>query len=1120
MKKYCAGFAAGAAMLAVLFTYPPAHAAGLSLAADQPSPTGILGTNTDGQPKASQAHGDRSVYIVRLADPALAAYDGGVAGLAATSNRMTGKRRLDVNTDASKAYRQHLRAAQDRFVADCEASLGHSVDVRRQYQNAFNGVAMVLSASEAKQIAAVPGVLNVEKERFQVLNTDDGPGHIGAPYIWDAPDGSRGEGVVIGVLDTGINHDHPSFADIGGDGYDHTNPLGSGNYVPGSYCDVTDPTFCNDKLIGAWDMVMSVDDAGSPEDSDGHGSHTASTAGGNVIPGATVVAPTTTLVRDISGVAPHANIIAYDVCIDSCPGSALLAAVDQIVVDSAALPNGIAVFNYSISGGNDPYNDSVELAFQNAVAAGVYVATSAGNAGPGAATTGHNSGWVANTGATTHNRALPNSVVGMTSDGSGLADLTGLGFTSGYGPAYIVYAGDFPTANGSSNDTDPAQCLEPFPAGHFSGEIVVCDRGTIARVDKGANVLAGGAGGFVLANLDAQGESIVGDAHFLPGVHLGDAAGDVLKDWIANNTGTMGSISGFSVDINAANADIMASFSSRGPNSAIDVLKPDIAAPGVNILAAVATDGATPAPEYGFISGTSMASPHHAGSVALLTAVHPDWTPAEIKSALMSTANNVTALKEDGVTPADPFDVGAGRIDLNHAPNAGLVLDETMANFINADPALGGDPSTLNLASMAKANCTGICSWTRTVKNVTGATARWRISTSGPAGLEIETSPRRTLRLNPGETGTLTVGVDTHLAADGWNFAEVHLESTSGGPHQHIPIAVEAVRSSNPVLLTKTVDAATAASGEPVNYTIEITNGNLTGTIDLVDTLPRGVRYVRGSAAETIVNGSTTTTFGPAGRGALAWSGTLDPGGLALATSTAPFGFLPLASLGVGPLGCPSNCDDGGFIFGGLPPFDYNGNTYTDLIMSVNGTIEAGTASGLAISASNLDMPDAAPPNNLLAPFWTDLNLTDSGNWYLAVLNDGVSDWIVAEWENVPLFGDPTASHSFQVWMQSGTNNIWFVYGGITNAGGIPLTVGIEDATGTVGASYFFNGAGTSPAVGTDLQVQELVGGTATLTFQGTVRRCSDGQALVNEVTVTDGAGAYEEANAVTECVR
>ena len=123
MKKYCASFAAAAAMLAVLFTDPVAHAADLELAADQPKPTGILGSNTEEHRKASYERGDKSVYIVRLSDPAMAAYDGGIAGLAATSNRMTGKRRLDVNTDASKAYQQHLRAAQDRFVADCEAAL-------------------------------------------------------------------------------------------------------------------------------------------------------------------------------------------------------------------------------------------------------------------------------------------------------------------------------------------------------------------------------------------------------------------------------------------------------------------------------------------------------------------------------------------------------------------------------------------------------------------------------------------------------------------------------------------------------------------------------------------------------------------------------------------------------------------------------------------------------------------------------------------------------------------------------------------------------------------------------------------------------------------------------------
>ena len=178
-----------------------------------------------------------------------------------------------------------------------------------------------LSAAEAKVIGALPGVKSVSRERKEVPLTDNGPQWINAPAIWNNKrgrneklgHGTRGEGMVIAVLDTGINHDHPSYADIGGDGFDHTNPLGSGNFLPGSYCDTVDPSFCNDKLIGAWTFVA---EAVTPEDSDGHGSHTSSTAGGNVVLAAILGAPTTNLARDISGVAPHASIIMYDVFID------------------------------------------------------------------------------------------------------------------------------------------------------------------------------------------------------------------------------------------------------------------------------------------------------------------------------------------------------------------------------------------------------------------------------------------------------------------------------------------------------------------------------------------------------------------------------------------------------------------------------------------------------------------------------------------------------------------------------------------------------------------------------------------------------------------------------------
>ena len=1091
----------------------------LELASEQPSVQGNAASPDDGFAKPKVTLGGTGVYIVQLADPSLAKYEGGIGTMAATSAKANGDRHLDVNSLAARSYRSYLEATQNAMIEHCEKAFGHAIEVPFKYQTVFNGVAMVLTEDEARAISTLPNVKMVEREREEVVTTDDGPLWINAPAIWDTSPyqlpSSMGEGVVVAVLDTGINSDHPSFADIGGDGYDHTNPLGSGNYVPGSYCDTTDPSFCNDKLIGAWTFVQGPSDPMSPEDSDSHGSHTASTAAGNVIPGATILAPTTQLTRDISGVAPHANIIAYDVCIETCPGAALLAAVNQVVIDSASIPGGIAALNYSISGGNDPYNSSVELAFLDAVAAGVYVATSAGNAGPGPETTGHNSPWASATGATTHRRTLPNSVVNLGSDGAGTPDIAGLGLTSGYGPAPIVHAVDFPTANGSQNDTDPAQCLDPFPPGTWNGEIVVCDRGTIARVAKGANVLAGGAGGFVLANVDAQGESIVGDAHFLPGVHIGDSDGDVLRAWLASETGTTATISGFAVSLNDADADIMAGFSSRGPNSSIDILKPDISAPGVSIMAAVSSFVGVPAPEYGFLSGTSMASPHNAGAAALLSAVRPDWTPMEIKSALMMTSERYTLLKEDGSTPADWFDIGAGRIDLSETQHAGLVLDESPFNMFFANPDLGGDPKTLNLASMQDGACVGECSWTRTVRNSNDQTERWRLSTAGPAGLDFETSPRRRVKLGPDETQEITVSVDTRLAEPGWNFASLELDNKNFGPDLHMPIAIFVANSSDPALFNKTVDAEEAFRGEPVNYEINITNGPIGGQIDIVDVLPPELEYVEGSASESVTLGSTISPFQHAG-GQLTWSGMLDPGGLQLNASPSPFGFIPLAALGVAPFALPSNCDDGAWIIN-VPTFSYGGNNYSQVIWSVNGAIEAGTASGLALSASNRDMPDATPPNNLLAPFWTDINLCAGGSWSIAVLNAGPRQFTVYEWTDAPLFGDNSLRYTFQIWVENGAaGQAWFVYGRVDEPF-IFATVGIENADGLQGTADYFDGAGTPATVGRDLNAFTQPGGSATLSFQATLHGCRNGEGVVNRANLS-ADGVEETAIAVTRC--
>jgi len=1101
-----------------------AIAADLTATAQQPVVTNQIGKfNDDLNPSIGKS--TQSTYIVRLNAPAIASYEGSISGLPATSIKTTGLARLDTKQPEVQQYRAYLAQQRSSVKSATSKMLGRAINVKYEYSHVLNGMAIELSPQEAELMKRMPNVVSVEKEVVEKLNSDVGPKWIGAKKFWNAEingfEGSKGENLVIAILDTGINHDHPAFADVGDDGYDHTNPLGSGNYISGSYCDTVDPTFCNDKLIGAWDMVRSPDDPTSPEDSDGHGSHTASTAAGNVVKNATLRAPTTDFTRKVSGVAPHASIIAYDVCINSCPGSALLAAVEQVVIDSAALPNGIAALNYSISGGSDPYNDAVELAFLNATAAGVYVAVSAGNSGPGPGTSDHASPWVSTTAALTHSRSIVNTVADLTSDGASLGNIDGAGFTAPYGPASIVYAGDFPTANGSSNDTDPAQCLEPFPAGHFNGEIVICDRGAIARVSKGENVLAGGAGGLVLANTAAEGSSLSSDAHFLPAVHVTFENGTVLKDWVANNTNPVASVSGQRVELDKELGDIAAGFTSRGPVFNVDVIKPDIGGPGVDILAAVNSPVGSTEAEYGFLSGTSMSSPHNAGAGALVAGA-TGWSPYEVKSAMMMTAKR-KVFKEDGITRADPFDTGSGRMNLRRVLKAGLVLDETPENFLAANPATGGDPKTLNIASMQNNNCIGDCSWTRTVKNITGDNNSWDLKARSKVdGVKMSVSPK-VLSLAAGESAEVTVTANTAFGPSDWSFGQLILKPRNEDfTRLHMPIATFAQKSTTP-FLDLTASSSAVSKGDIQTYTMTLNNGPFSGEISLSSELPSGLEVIEGSLTETVTNGTTDAEFAFDGQG-FSWSGTLNQSGLALEPSaSSPAGYLPMAALGVAPIECPSDCDDGALIFD-VSPFSFGGTSYSTAIVSVNGTVELGDASGLAISAFNAELPDAAAPNNILAPLWTDLNLSAGGNMYVATVGDGVNDWNVFEWENVPRFGtdptDPASTHSFQIWIQADdTGNIWFTYGSQGDLTGVGATVGVENDTGTTGSTVYFNGTGAVPVADSELQVASLTGGSAVLTFDAEVKKCRTRKGIISRVDITSDNGT-DSVIAATTCVK
>ncbi|GJM08528.1 MAG: hypothetical protein DHS20C11_08040 [Lysobacteraceae bacterium] len=688
---------------------------------------------------------------------------------------------FDANTapnDFKSATAQRRKQAMDdqvsQLLADFQRSSKSTASVVHQYRYAVFGFAAELSHQQAKQMRSTTGVIGLVPDRHFDLLTDAGPAWIGAPAIWSET-GNHGEGIVIGVIDSGINFLHPSFADIGGDGYDHSNPRGR----QFGLCS-TPQVSCNDKLIGVYDFSS---EGSMGADTDGHGSHVAATAAGNFL-NATIAGNTSTLQADVSGVAPHANIISYKACEPgddgtTCPFTALVAALDQ------ALADNVDVINYSIGGDErDPWSgirqasvlDDAEILL-NLRQAGVLTVVAAGNEGPGPGTilSPANAPWVVAAANLSHDRVFANPLTDLQSNQGDLENINGVGQTASYGPAPIVHAADFgfPLCGiGSDVDFPPSGASNPFAANTFNGQIVVCDRGIYARVTKGFNVLQAGAGGYVLANSAAEGDSIVVDDHFLPGTHITFDDGETLRAWLAEGDGHMATINGQFADFDASYADRVSSSSSRGPGVFIpELMKPNIGAPGSSILAADLSGS-----DFTFKSGTSMATPHIAGAAALIRAAHPEWTVDQVQAALEMTA--VT----DGVTAAgrqaQAYDSGAGRIQVDRAIEAGLYLRTTKADFVAADPQVGGQPGALNLSGMVNEDCFQTCTFTRTVRSSVGA-SQWQVDVEGPDGLQINVTPSSfQVGANGARQLTIEVDVSDGRVIGDWVYANVWLRNT------------------------------------------------------------------------------------------------------------------------------------------------------------------------------------------------------------------------------------------------------------------------------------------------------------------------------------------------------
>lgn len=1025
-------------------------------------------------------------YIVRFVEAPVASYRGGVPGLRAPVSATGDRQRLNVASDESQAYRNWLIQRQLEHLGGLSERVRRSLQPERSHQLAINAVTLRMTPAEAAALAQADFVAHVEPDRALPLNTDYGPGWIEADQLWDgtslATEGTHGEGILVGIIDTGINFTHPSFAQIAEDNYIHTNPLGSGTYL--GWCDPANANHdaayaCNDKLIGAWDYADSSwnEEADGPVDNAGHGSHVASTVAGNPLSNATLQTPTVSVTSAISGVAPRANLIAYDVCAEFCNTSDVVAALDQAIAD------GVDVLNESIGIGGDVFQGAKQQAYLGVLDAGIMAVRSAGNSGPGAGSLDTEPVWTTSVAAASHSRAFVNAVTGLSGGESSLADISGVSLTSSYGPAAIVDA----------VDKGDGLCLEGFEAGTWSGEIVICTRGQIGRVQKGINVKAGGAGGLILVD---DGSGLVADAHELPAVHITTEDGLVLRTWLASGINHQGQIAGTTTAEVPAGADVLAGFSSRGP-LVLDVIKPDLTAPGVAILAAVAADGEI-AETYGVYSGTSMASPHVAGAAALLRAIHPTWTPSEIRSALMGTALP-GVVRTEALAEATPFDAGSGRIDVERAARTGLLMNESAIDFLAADPSTGGDPRTLNLPSLQNGVCVRTCSWQRTVTNAVANAITWEVSYQGDGQVAVTPSA---FTLGAGQERALNIQADLSLVDPGvWQFGRLVFETDAEGiPAFTIPLAARAAISGSALEFQQSVDQESARPGDELLYTFSVAPF-YAGDYRIVDPLPEGLSLVMDSSGEDMSYDPQT--------GILDWSARLGGASLELgdALNSPAVAYQPLSELGVEPfLFQSTTCDDGGLLIPNLD-FRFQGRQYTQLIWSINGTLEPGGESLSAASPENSDLPNGSLPG-LLAPLWTDLTVCDRGALRATTVTRESADYHVFEWDQVPLFGAQAdaAAFSFQVWIETGTENFWFVYGGLGPEERSSMTIGAQFGGGaSLGRTLYFNGEGSLPTPGDGVYGRSDID-RRTLSFRG---RVADGRTgfIINTATLEDESG-------------
>lgn len=979
-------------------------------------------------------------YIIEFEAPAAALYKGGIPGFAATSIQVTGKERLDVKAAPVQTYTAYLKRQQEQVLGQA-ARVAPEMKVKSQLALTFNGAVVEYQGDDLiEKLKGVPGIKAVYEDSLVYTTMDTSNNLINSAAAWQALGGqdTAGQGVKVAIIDTGIAFNHPMFSFA--DAEATVGELENGT----DFCEVNDD-ICGDKIAVARHFAFPPGSVhpdeffGSPWDMNGHGTHVAGTAAGNP-----VSATFNGVALNMSGVAPGATLYVYKALWNTSDGrgSGLTSALAEAL--EAAAEDGVDVINNSWGGstGAHPSSSPYTAIMQSLDEMGIVTVTSAGNSGPGAKTVGC-PGCIEETitVASTHTgRVFEN-----------LFTVDGLDpITTAPGNGNFEFSEDIVGAlvPALAVDEENFEGCVPFEEGTFAGSIAMISRGTCAFTEKATNAQAAGAIGLVVYNnVPNEMVNMAMDGITLPSVFISqENANLVLEVWEEGLTAT---INATSTAIREDQVDMMSDFSSRGPGGEANFLKPEIAAPGHNILSAAPNGG------YQTMSGTSMASPHVAGAAALVLANNPDLTPQQVKSVLMTSAVSGT-VKEDGETPTTPFDVGAGRVDLATAFNTGIVVDKP---------------------SFAHALCVNVCEFTRTITNLGDGETTWNVSIELANNNLIAEYPESVTVTAEGAEFTLKLNGST--AGEGWQFGTVTLSDTSGTyADARLPIAVYTALSENSSALTAGVTSGEIAANEDMTLSFFGSLGSAGGAeVTLTAQLPTDEALEIDADSITVTERATVTNelnFDPETR-TLTWSGVQHtaPSSVSMNYSS----LYGVAGMGLDDLGlsyssvCTDGCDEAFLTLGigSVGEWFLEGVPYTTLVMWENGIVEIGGRR--ANSTYQLQVfPNEALPNGVVAPFWSDFQLNpDEGEMRYAVVNVDSVPHLILEWYKAREWGDDGTgpTYTFNAWFELGSGNVYYNYVDIdaTPPDGGYLVIGIENLDGTVGGQVYA-GAGIYPENG------------------------------------------------------